>query len=161
MDDLLKSFDDPKLAMILMKNVVDMCKSGGFPLTKFISNNRELLMSILEDQRRNGVKNADLIDDLPTEKALAIQWNIPDDSFTFNIQVNRTPLTKRKMLSIISSIYDPLGLARFFVLEGRQLLQTLCNQKVQWDDTVGKEFKKDWERWEQKLKGVENIHMSR
>ena len=58
-------------------------------------------MSIPEDQTRNGVKNTDLIDDVPTGKALDIQWNIPDDSFTFNIQVNRRPLAKRKMLSII------------------------------------------------------------
>ena len=107
--------------MILVKNVVDMSKSGGFHLTKFISNNRELLISIPEDQRRNDVKNADLIGDLPAEKALGIQWNISDDSFTFNIQVNRRPLTKRKMLSSISSIYDPLGLASPFVLKGRQL----------------------------------------
>ena len=35
-DDLLKSVDDPKTAMILVKNVVDKCKSGD--LTKFISN---------------------------------------------------------------------------------------------------------------------------
>ena len=80
--------------MILMKNVLYMCKSDGFHLTKLISNNSELLMSIPEDQRRNGVKNADLID----EKALDIQCNIPDDSFNFNIQVNRRPLMKRKML---------------------------------------------------------------
>ena len=119
LDDLLQSVDDPETAMILVKNVVDICKSGGFHLSKFISNNRELLISTPEDQRRNGVKNADLIGDFPTEKALGIQWNIPDDSFTFNIQVNRRPMTKRKMLSIISSIYDPLGLASPFVLEGR------------------------------------------
>ena len=67
-DDLLKSVDDTKTAMILVKKVVDMCKSGGFHLTKFISNNTELLMSIPENQRRNSVKNADLI-----EKALDIQ----------------------------------------------------------------------------------------
>ena len=160
-DDLLKSVDDPKTAMILVKNVVDMCKNGGFHLTKFISNNRKLLMYILEGQRRNGAKKADLIDDLPTGKALSIQWNIPDDSFTFNIQVNRRPLTKIKMLSIISSVYDPLGLASPFVLEGRQLPQTLCNKHVQWDAVAGPELRKDWERWEQKLKGVENIHISR
>ena len=160
-DDLLKSVDNPKTAMILVKNVVDMSKSGGFHLTKFISNNRELLISIPEDQRRNGVKNADLIGDLPAEKALGIQWNIPDDSFTFNIQVNRRPLTKRKMLSIISSIYDPLGLASPYFLEGRQLLQTLRNQHVQQDDVVGPEIRKDWEIWKQKLKGVEDIHISR
>ena len=68
-DDLLKSVDDPKTAMFLMKNVVDICKSGGFHLKKFISINKELLMSIPKEQRRNGVKNADLIGDLPTEKA--------------------------------------------------------------------------------------------
>ena len=102
-DDWLKSVDNKKTAMVLV-NVVDMCMSGGFHLKKFISNNRKLLISIPKDQRRNGVKNSDLIGDLPAEKALEIQWNIPDDSFTFNIQVNRRPLMKRKMLSIISSI---------------------------------------------------------
>ena len=55
-DDLVKSVDNPKTAIILVKNVVDMCKSGGFHLTKFISNNRELLINIPKDQRRNGVK---------------------------------------------------------------------------------------------------------
>ena len=89
MDDLLKSMDDLKTAMILVKNIVDMCKSGGFHLTKFISNNRKLLMSTPEDQRRNGVKNAYLIGDLPSEKALGIKWNIPEDSFPFNIHMNR------------------------------------------------------------------------
>ena len=142
----MKSVDDPKNAMIPVKNVVDMNKSGGFHLTKFISNNRELLISISENQRRNRVKNADLIGDLPTEKVLDIQSNIPDEFFTFNIQVNRRPLPKRKMLSIISSIYDPLGLASPFVLEGRQLPQTLCNQHVQWNNVVGPEFRKDHER---------------
>ena len=94
-DDLLRS-SDPKTATILVKNIVDMCNIGGFHLTKFISNNRELLMSISEDQRRNGVKNADLISDLPTEKALSIQWNIPDDSFFFfNIQVNGRLFSER------------------------------------------------------------------
>ena len=160
-DDLLKSVDNPKTAMILVKNVVDMCKSGGFHLTKFISNNRELLISIPEDQRRNGVKNANLIGNLPDEKALGIQRNIPDYSFTFKIQVNRRPLTKRKMQSIISSIYDLSGLASPFMLEVSQLLQSLCNQLLLWDDVVGPVLRKDWERWEQKLKVVQDIHISR
>ena len=72
MDDFLESVHDPKTAMILLKNVVDMCKCDGFYLTKFISNNRKLLMSAPEDQRGNGVNNADFIDDPPTEKTLGI-----------------------------------------------------------------------------------------
>ena len=69
----MKSTDDQKAAKTLLKNVVDMCKSGEFHLKKFISNNRELLISIPEDKIRNGVKNVDLIGDLLTEKALGVQ----------------------------------------------------------------------------------------
>ena len=46
------------------------------------------------------------------------------------------------MLSIVSSIYDPLGFTSPFVMEGRQLLQHLCNQNVQWDETVDEELDK-------------------
>ena len=68
----MKSDDDRKTAKILGKNIADMCKSGGFQLKKFISNNRELLISIPEDQIRNGVKDAHWIGDLPTEKASGV-----------------------------------------------------------------------------------------
>ena len=58
--------------MILVKNVLGMCKINGFHLINLICNNRELLMFFPEDRGRNGVKNADLIGDFPTEKALGI-----------------------------------------------------------------------------------------
>ena len=74
-------------------------------------------MSIPENQRRYHLENADLIGDLPIEKALGIRWTIPEVSFTFIIQMNRRPLTKRKTLSIISSIYDLLEFASLFVLQ--------------------------------------------
>ena len=32
---------------------------------------------------------------------------------------------------------------------------------MQWDDIVGSELRKDWERWAQRLKGVEDIQISR
>lgn len=57
-DDLLRFVDDPKTEMILVKNVVETCTKSGFDLKKFIFSNRELLMSIPENQRRNGVTNA-------------------------------------------------------------------------------------------------------
>ena len=37
-----------------------MCKAGGFKLGKFISNDTVVLKSLQEDQRRKGVKDADL-----------------------------------------------------------------------------------------------------
>ena len=69
-DNLLKSIEDLDSAKQLVKDVINMCKSGGFHLTKFISNNKELLLSVPENQRRMRVKDQDLSGDLPNEKAL-------------------------------------------------------------------------------------------
>ena len=115
-DDLLKSMRDLESAKQLVKNVISMCKSGGFHLTKFISNNKELLLSIPEHQRRLGMKNQDLCGDLPNEKALGICWNLKDDTFLFKLKVDTRTLTKRVMLSMISSIYNPLGFAAPIIL---------------------------------------------
>ena len=65
------------------------------------------------------------------------------------------------MLSIISSIYDPLGFTIPFVLERRQLLQRLCNQNVQWNETINEELKSQWIKWEMKLQQVENLQIPR
>ena len=65
------------------------------------------------------------------------------------------------MLSIISSIYDPLGFASPFVLEGRQLIQLLCNQTMQWDEVVDEELKIKWIKREMKLKQVEDLQIPR
>ena len=42
------------------------------------------------------------------------------------------------MLSIISLIYDPLGMAALFLLEGRQM-----STKVGWDEKIPENLKKD------------------
>ena len=106
-DDLLKSVEDLDTAKILVKNVTNMCRSSGFNLTKFISNSKELLISIPDNKIRPSVKNLDVLGGMPAEKALGIQWNRAKDYFSINIKVNRRNLTKRAPL--ISFICDPLG----------------------------------------------------
>ena len=107
-DDLLKSFKYVESAKELVKDVINMFEAGGFHLTKFISNSKELLLSILESQRRIGVKDQYLSGQIPNEKALRICWEIGDNEFTFKIKLYVRPLTKKVMLPLISSVYDPL-----------------------------------------------------
>ena len=64
MDDLLKSLDNEREAIKLIKNVKAMCASGGFKLTKFLSNSKQVLQSIDKVDRRQGVKGKDLMGDL-------------------------------------------------------------------------------------------------
>ena len=93
-DGLLKSAANINIATQFVKDVISMCKSGDFNLTKFVSNSKELLQSILEQQRRQGTKDKDLSGDLPTDKALQIFWNVADDTFSFKIKLDRMSLTK-------------------------------------------------------------------
>ena len=89
-DDLLKSVKDLETAKTLVKNVIYMCRSGAFNLTKFISNSKELLISIPEDKRRPGVKDLNLFGGIPVEKTLGIQWNISKDYFSFKNSIEET-----------------------------------------------------------------------
>ena len=86
-DDLLKSVGNINIDKQLVKDVICMSKSGGFNITKFVSNRKELLQSILEQQRRQRTKDKDLSGDLPTDKELGICWNVADDTFSFKIKV--------------------------------------------------------------------------
>ena len=63
-DDLLKSVEDLDSTKTLVKNVINVCRSGGFNLTKFVSISKELLISIPEDKRRPGVKDSNLLGDI-------------------------------------------------------------------------------------------------
>ena len=159
-DDLLKSIGDTNIAKHLVKDVISMCKSDGFNITKFIFNNQELLQSIPEQQRPQGTKNQDLPGDLPTDKALGICWNIADETSSLEIKLDRS-LTKRAMFSMISSIYDPLGFAAPFVLEGRRILRSLSNQNLPWDIEVNDDVKKEWNKFITRLKHVDELYVRR
>ena len=81
-DDLLKSVKSEEYAVDLIKRVKEMCAAGGFNLTKFICNRKNVRMSIPDIHRREGVKDTDLVkEDLPTERALGVLWNVEKDAF--------------------------------------------------------------------------------
>ena len=62
-------------------------------------------------------------DRLPVEHALLnIQWCGKSDVFEFRIVVNDQPPTRRGILSVVSSIYDPLGFAAPFTLPAKKIL---------------------------------------
>ena len=123
---MLKFVESKEVAIKLVKNFIGMCLKGGFKLTKFISNSREVFTTIPEERHHQKIKDQDLnIGDLPVERSLGVHWNIENDYLGFKINFKDKPLTRRGMLSTISSVYDPLGIAAPFVLERLKILQKL------------------------------------
>lgn len=56
-DGLLKSVETQKNEEGLLKRVIEMCTTGGFNLTKFISYKKNVLMSTPDIHRRKSVKD--------------------------------------------------------------------------------------------------------
>ena len=78
--------------------------------TKLLINSKKVHQPIPEDGSRTGVKNKDLVD------TLGVRWNTETDTFEFRKKLKQKPLTRRRTLSLLSSVYDPLGLAAPFLI---------------------------------------------
>ena len=60
-DDFFKSVNTVQEAVKLIRNVTGMCTAGGFNLTKFTSNTKEVMMTTPEAKPRKGLKNQDIV----------------------------------------------------------------------------------------------------
>ena len=61
-----------------------MCAKGGFNLTKFTINKKEVLVKIPEEYRRKRVTNEDLMKRyIPEVKTLGIHWSMDEDALMF------------------------------------------------------------------------------
>ena len=160
-DDLLKSLDNEKEAIKLIMNVKAMHESGGFKLTKFLSNSKQVFQSVDEADRRQGVKDKDLMGDLPAEQALGVLWGTEIDKFGFRVTLKQKSWTRRGLRSVISSVYDPLGFAAPFPLQGKLLIQQLCKENLGWDETIPDNIQKQWAKWERQLKELEGLSVDR
>ena len=109
-DDCLKSVVTNPGAVRLVGELREMLSKGGFRLTKWILNSRDVISCVPETERAPSVKNLDLSNNPAlTERALGVQWNVQKDTFGYKINEKEWPMTRRGILSIICSVYDPLG----------------------------------------------------
>jgi len=161
-DDGLKSVPSVQEAIELVNDSKGICSKGGFNLHKFVSNSKEVLKTIPEPDRAEGVKKIDMdLDSLPVERTLGVQWCVETDSFQFNIVLQNKPCTRRGILSTVSSIYDPLGFVAPLLLQGKSILQELCHLKLDWDDPIPEEPMAEWERWKRELTQLQRITIPR
>jgi hypothetical protein len=140
-DDCLKSTTTAEHAITLAHDLRELLSKGGFHLTKWSSNSRKVLQSIPSEERAKEVKDLDLNQDkLPIERALGVQWCAESDEFGFKIVIKDRPQTRRGILSVVSSIYDPFGFLVPVILPAKLILQELCRMKLAWDDKIQSKY---------------------
>lgn len=102
------------------------------------------------------MKNLDMDnDDLLVECVLGMQWCVQSDLLKFKIVLKDRSLT-RGVLSIISSIYDPLGFLAPVLLVAKGILQDLSRRHVDWLDLFPHNAAQKWKNW---LEGLHQLEL--
>lgn len=131
-----------------------------FRLTKWISNSKTVMKALPSSELSKKIISLDLLD-LPSERALGILWDPNTDKFMVNSLSRSYPDTKRGMLSLVSSIFDPLGFLTPSVLEPKLLIQELWRCQISWDDAIPSDLLIRWNRWKLSLSALPNISINR
>ena len=131
MDDFLSSFHEISVAIKVCVDVINILQKGGFRLTKFISNNRSLLQALPTSNISPKLTEINLsVKDIPIERALGVLWNPETDTFHIKYTLKSVLTTKRGILSLISSIFDPLGFITPALIEPKWIIQQLWKRKI-------------------------------
>ena len=135
MDDFIKSVETPEEAIKVFKQLQPLLSKYGFDLKKWITNSDVVNNAIPEDLRSiSKTKHVEVEPSQEGSSVLGLRWTITDDS----LQVCRgtrkeveTPITQRKILSLVSPVFDPLGLFAPFSVHMRRLLKSIWTKNGQ------------------------------
>lgn len=144
-DDLISGADDESSATNFYLNCKGKLAEGNFNLRKFNSNS-----VVLENTMNDKELSNELIFEDEVIKVLGVNWNKSEDLLFYNFQhvfeKSNSLETKRSVLQLIASIYDPLGLINPVVVSMKTFFQELWSQKLSWDDKLHDDLLDKWNK---------------
>ncbi|GFU14016.1 integrase catalytic domain-containing protein [Trichonephila clavipes] len=161
MDDLLSGADTPNNAISICKDIAHVLSTRGFHLRKWNSNSTEFLAQFSEhsshDARVEFSKDSN-----ESSKVLGLFWNSSNDTFGFQPSLELTPpLTKRRILSESSKIFDPLGLLSPCTVFMKIFYQKLWLTKTDWDSPIPQQLTEDWLRFQKAFNAINYLTVPR
>ncbi|CAH8464754.1 unnamed protein product [Schistosoma turkestanicum] len=159
-DDCLISFSSCDQAKRFVTQITELLRRGGFNLKKWVTNSEEV-RSMLPDK---GVKESLFgisADCIVTHRTLGIEWDVVHDVFKFRFDAPDKPVTRRGILSVVSSLFDPLGLIAPVCLTAKLLLQGLCKSQIGWDQPLNEPYVSKWLDWLSFMRQLGHVTVTR
>ena len=135
-------------------------------MKKWRSNNDAVTKAIPEDLK--SISNTEQVEVEPNTEGssvLGLQWIVTDDSFQVCRGKNKeveAPITQRKILSLVSSVFDPIGLFAPFSVHMRRLLKGIWTKDGQhWDTELEPGDETEFLRWKKQLPIVAETSIDR
>ncbi|XP_020299330.1 uncharacterized protein LOC109863477, partial [Pseudomyrmex gracilis] len=159
-DDILTGADTMKETQELQKQLLLLCKAGGFPLKKWTANHEELLESVPEEDRMPFKTREWQPRDC--QAMLGVRWNPNYDSFAFTVKDSELKvITKRTVLSKTAQLFDPLGWLAPVVIQAKILIQTAWIKGLGWDTPLDTEDTRKWQKLQEELPSLERVRVPR
>ena len=166
MDDFCKSVETPEEAIEVFNLLQLLLSQHGFELKKWISNNDAVTEAIPEDLKSiSNTKQVEVEPNTEGSSVLGLQWTVIDDRLQVCRCTNKeveAPKTQRKILSLVSSVFDPIGLFVPFSVHMRRLLKGIWTKNGQhWDNEVEPSEEEEFLRWKEQLPIVAETSIDR
>ncbi|XP_062541214.1 uncharacterized protein LOC134209246 [Armigeres subalbatus] len=168
-DDFLGSFESTQEAVEVVEEVKYVHSKGGFDIRNFLSNSSEV-MERIGVTPTNSKKELALERSENVESVLGMMWLPKVDCFTYTITLRRELLsvldedripTKREVLKVIMSLFDPLGLISFFLIHGKIIIQGIRASGTEWDEKISPNSFRQWRQWVQCFGQLESLRIPR
>ncbi|XP_063447017.1 uncharacterized protein LOC134726541 [Mytilus trossulus] len=138
-DNILSSLENEDDAEKYFVQARSLMSEAGFNLRSWSSN-----CSKLTDL----AKKHNVCEKETFVKILGLKWDTVKDTITFQkvdlFDIELPNITKREILKQSSRIYDPLGLLSPVSVRAKILMQTLREQKFEWDEPLPLEIQTTW-----------------
>ncbi|XP_033229127.1 uncharacterized protein LOC117180745 [Belonocnema kinseyi] len=141
-DDFLSGADTLDDIMAIRDEMIALLSRGGFVIRKWSSNHPSALDNI--DRK---IFDLDCgIQGNPIEKTLGVVWDSQRDVFTYlvNPPNSQSISSKRKLLSQVAKVFDPLGLVGPLIFHTKTLIQDCWRAKITWDESLPQDIHTKW-----------------
>eukprot|EP00112_Aurelia_sp_Birch-Aquarium-sp1_P022443 Seg633.2 transcript_id=Seg633.2/GoldUCD/mRNA.D3Y31 product="hypothetical protein" protein_id=Seg633.2/GoldUCD/D3Y31 len=170
-DDLVSGSSTVKEAFAMFIKAKSRLQDAGFHMHKWKTNHPELREAIKREvdvqensdpERETTYAKESLGHKESESKVLGVKWDIDKDVLKFEFKeivdkAEQLEPTKRNILSVIASVFDPLGLISPVIVTAKTFLQDICKSKISLDERPSEEILRKWLDWVQNLKQVEEI----
>ena len=151
-DDFIGGGNSREEVVSMVKIFLTILKSAGFKGHKFLTNEQSVMEALGQGETRE-CENESYSDDLSfyssQTKVLGLPWHPLRDEITFDfgfLEGNVNP-TKRQMLSMVSKIFDPLGVLSPIIVFVKCLFQQCCRRKIGWDESLPSDLTAQWVKY--------------
>ena len=165
MDDYLESSPTIEEAAKKAKDLVKLLERGRFRLTKFVSNVPEIPNDLEPTCKPSSTAEKIIPKTEDPSHVLGMKWTLLSDSLVVSRGTSpdtKRNLTQRIILSLVSAVYDPIGLVAPYTVSARLLLKDIWRlHGQQWDDNLPGETVTKFSEWSKKLAKLSQIEIPR